>query len=116
MINRFKLRVLTTLIFVTTVVNTSFSQSESANLLASAKTPEITLNIFPNPNRGNFYITLQNSASQEAQLFSLDGRFIKTLYLVNGMNYIDILSMPAGIYVLEVGEGDLKENYKITVK
>lgn len=116
MINHLKLPVLTAFLIATTFATSSFSQSESTELLASTNSPEITLNIFPNPNRGNFYITLVNSDAQEAQLFTLDGRFIKTLHLVNGMNYIDMLAMPAGIYFLEVGEGDRKENYKITVK
>lgn len=116
MINRIKIPVVALLFFATTYTNPSFSQTNASDELAEAKAPEITINIFPNPNRGNFYITLVNCKAQEGQLFTLDGRFVKSLYLSNGLNYIDIQGIPAGIYFLEMGEGENKENYKITVK
>ena len=65
----------------------------------------IELNIFPNPNRGTFYITL----------YSMDGQLVKTIYLQSGLNYI-LLDVPAGIYFLRIGEGEEPEQFKIVIK
>ncbi|NOQ75088.1 MAG: T9SS type A sorting domain-containing protein [Crocinitomix sp.] len=77
--------------------------------------PDAELNIFPNPNRGTFYITVINEESYHSQLYAMDGRMIQTIHLKSGLNYIDV-NVPAGIYLLEVGEGDVKQQFKISVK
>jgi hypothetical protein len=76
---------------------------------------EVELNIFPNPNRGTFYITLVSEDSYYAQLYALDGRMVKTFYLQNGLNYISI-AIPSGFYILQLNEGEAKQNFRIQIK
>jgi len=107
--------ILSSLLFYLAVASHScFAQSDSANFQNKTPLPEIVVNIFPNPNRGIFYITLVNSEFHQAQLYSIDGRFIKMLSLQDGLNYIEI-ELPAGVYLLEIGEGETRSNYKIVV-
>lgn len=72
------------------------------------------LNIFPNPNRGTFYITVINNESYYAQLVAMDGSVIRTLKLQSGLNYISI-EAPAGMYVLRVRDGDNAQQFKIQI-
>lgn len=88
------------------MTNKAFSQSDST---------QIKLNIFPNPNNGTFYITVVDDASYQSELHAMDGRLVKTLYLESGLNYISI-DIPAGLYILKVGEGERSQNFKIEVK
>jgi hypothetical protein len=87
----------------------------SSNNKASAQldSNKIELNIFPNPNHGTFYITLQSEVSYYAKLYAMDGRLASTLYLQNGLNYISI-NIPPGIYLLTAGED--MEQFKIQIK
>lgn len=75
----------------------------------------IDLNIFPNPNRGEFYITVVNEDNYRSQLYAMDGQLVKNIYLRSGLNYIS-MDEPAGIYFLKVGEGEESERFKIVVK
>ncbi len=84
-------------------------------LSAQEVSTEIELNIFPNPNRGTFYITLVNDEPKTSQLFAMDGRLVKTFYLQSGLNYIS-LHTPPGIYLLKVGEEEVTQDFKISIK
>lgn len=75
----------------------------------------IELNIFPNPNRGDFYITVVNKENYKSQLYSADGKVVRTIFLSEGLNYIT-LDNPPGIYFLKVGEGEEQERFKIVIK
>ena len=106
MINSIKISVILSLLISFSFSNNAHSQEEKSH---------IDLNIFPNPNRGDFDITVINNDSYQSQLHAMDGRLVKTLYLESGLNYISI-DVPAGIYLLKVGEGVEQELFKITVK
>ena len=80
------------------------------------ETVPIELNIFPNPNRGTFYITMHSSEAYYAKLYALDGKLASTLYLQNGLNYISI-DVPSGLYILKVGEEEeVSQHFKIEIK
>ena len=78
-------------------------------------TNKAELNIFPNPSRGIFYITVIDDGSYQSQVRAMDGSLVKTLYLESGLNYIS-LQVPPGIYVLEVGTEEEQQNFRIVVK
>lgn len=82
--------------------------------IAQTDSNSIELNIFPNPNRGDFYITLIDHEACRSQLFSMDGKLVKTIYLQDGLNYISI-DAPEGMYILKVGEEE-QSIYKIALK
>lgn len=83
--------------------------------LSQSDTNNIELNIFPNPNRGNFYITLVNHDACRSQLYGMDGRLVKTIYLQRGLNYISI-EAPPGLYIMRVGIDKEVSSYKIEIK
>ena len=66
--------------------------------------------IFPNPTTGLLYLKLENEFFGERPLRIYDsiGRQVKTLPTLGDRTqfYIDISELPAGIYFLQVGEGD----------
>jgi len=82
---------------------------------AQRDSSQIDLNIFPNPNRGTFYITLVDHEPVYSKLYSMDGRLYKTLFLQEGLNYISI-DVPAGIYVLRIDEIGENQDFKITFR
>lgn len=91
-----------------------FALSMTNQVIGQTETDAIELNIFPNPNRGTFYITVVNNESYSAQLIAMDGAVIKTLNLQSGLNYISI-EAPAGMYILQVREGDKAAQFKIQI-
>lgn len=103
---RFKFPLILSLFLAVSISNKAAAQSDST---------EIKLNIFPNPNQGTFYITVVNDNSYESQLFSMDGRLVKTMYLQSGLNYISI-NVPAGVYILRLGKEDAQQDFKVVIK
>ncbi len=85
----------------------------SISSFAQRDSSQIELNIFPNPNKGTFYITLVKHEAVYSKLYSMDGRLYKTLYLQEGLNYISI-DVPAGIYILRIDEEGENQDFKIT--
>lgn len=83
--------------------------------VAQTDTSATELNIFPNPNRGTFYITLINKESSLSGLYGMDGRLVKTVYLQKGLNYFSVQS-PPGIYILKVGDGETSQQFKVIIK
>ena len=101
-----------TVLFVSLFIVLSVNSSAIAQTDTSAT---IELNIFPNPNRGTFYITLVKGEPQHSQLIGMDGRIVKTIYLQTGLNYVTI-DAPAGIYILQLGDGEQLQQFKIIKK
>ena len=101
----FKLPFFVSLFVVLSITNPAIAQADSS---------AIELNIFPNPNSGTFYITVINDESYQSRLYAMDGRLVKTMYLRSGLNYVSIQE-PAGVYLLEVGGGEMKEQFRIVV-
>jgi hypothetical protein len=62
-----------------------------------------TLSINLHPNPANNVLIIENfSEPTEATIFSIEGKRIKTVYLKNKINEIDISQLPEGIYVLKI--------------
>lgn len=95
------------ILFLLTFHNKTLAQLPDAS--------KIELNVFPNPNKGTFYITLISEKAYYAKLFSMDGKRVKTLYLENGLNYISI-DIPTGLYILKLDEADENQVFKINIK
>jgi hypothetical protein len=102
----FKFAFLLSLFFALTTTNDVAAQTDGG---------ELELNIFPNPNRGTFYITVINDANYSSELYSMDGRLVKSMHLQSGLNYYSV-QVPAGIYMLKIGEGEAIEEFKIVIK
>lgn len=102
----FKLNQLAAAFFVLSIVPNSNAQLDTNN---------IEINVFPNPNSGKFYITLVNEESYRAQLFSMDGRLVKTIYLTHGLNYVSV-DAPEGMYILRTGNNEAVKTSKIEIK
>ena len=58
------------------------------------------MNLYPNP--ANLQINIDNADMKAASvnLYAVDGRFIKLIKMHEGVNTIDVSSLPAGVYVL----------------
>lgn len=70
------------------------------------------VNVYPNPNNGNFYIETDNyNKISNISIEALDGRFIYNGTLLNKINEIK-LNIPNGVYILKVYE----ENGRNTVQ
>jgi hypothetical protein len=110
MIISYKTPLLLSLFLVLSCANQTIAQTDSTFAKEEAE-----LNIFPNPNRGTFYITVVNDEFYQSKLYAMDGRIVKTIYLKSGLNYVSV-NVPAGLYLLEVGEGDMKQQFKISIK
>ncbi|WP_178984617.1 beta strand repeat-containing protein [Winogradskyella helgolandensis] len=73
------------------------------------------LNLYPNPTKGQFNITIDNSVSGEikAEVTSLSGRIVKQVKLVNGTNSVDIRGMSAGVYIVNVFTEQGRVSHKV---
>lgn len=92
-----------------------FAVGNADQVAAQNDSSAIELNIFPNPSRGTFYVTVINEASYWSELYSMDGRLIKSKHLQSGLNYYTV-EEPAGMYILRVGKGVLRKEFKILIR
>ena len=97
------------------LLSLSFILLFSISSIAQRDTSQIELNIFPNPNKGTFYITLLDHESVYSKLYAMDGRLYKTLFLQEGLNYISI-DVPSGIYLLKIGEVESQQDFKVVIR
>ncbi|MFN8299192.1 MAG: YCF48-related protein [Chitinophagales bacterium] len=65
---------------------------------------EPVIAVYPNPAKSNLQVTGITGAMQ-AQVFSIDGRLVKELWLDKGENEIDISALSTGLYVLQLKSG-----------
>lgn len=105
MVFRLKIHFVSALLLLMAFSLNSYSQTDTA---------AIELNIFPNPNRGTFYITTIQDESYKAQLYTMNGELVKAIFLYSGLNYVNV-DAPAGIYFLEVQKGEIQERFKIVI-
>ena len=92
-----------------------FAITSTNQVAAQTDGNELELNIFPNPNRGNFYITVVNDDNYSSELYSMDRRLVKAMELKNGFNYYAV-QVTTGINLLKIGEGESIEEFKIVIK
>ena len=75
----------------------------NANATGYEKLTSETLELYPNPASSILTVN-NNTAINEANILSNDGRFIQKTILTVGKNSIDITSIENGIYILKVGD------------
>jgi hypothetical protein len=64
--------------------------------------PAADLNVFPNPASDTWHAQWGSNQEAEARLMNINGQVLQTFRLRPGTNAIDALTLPAGIYVLQV--------------
>ncbi|MCR9099516.1 MAG: DUF4465 domain-containing protein [bacterium] len=64
--------------------------------------PAAGLNVFPNPASDTWHVQWESDQEAEARLMNVNGQVLQTFRLLPGTNAIEALTLPAGIYVLQV--------------
>jgi len=90
----------------------------SSNQNIQMKTNESIVNIYPNPVVDVLNITIdaiEMKTLKHIKLFNIEGALIKDLAINNKVNNykIDMLNYQAGIYLLEIRNGDKFETFKV---
>lgn len=82
-------------------------------------TPEAIVEIFPNPNKGKFSLKinngLENSSQTKVELYSLEGKLLKTLNYSDHFTILDISEFGKGIYLLSVTNNNYQKVEKLIV-
>lgn len=70
-------------------------------LITSFNIPkEYDFNILPNP--ANDYFIIDNPHGEmKGHLYNVDGKYCKSINITNGRQFIDIVDLPAGIYIIK---------------
>lgn len=81
----------------------AFAWVKDSNVVLAVDTPEVNtkMNVYPNPTKGA--LTIQTTDKNPAQIFSQDGKLLKTVSLKEGKNETTIAELPNGLYILKVG-------------
>ena len=95
----------------------SFGNGMKMGLLTPTGIPEFKqeeqLNIYPNPSNGQFYIKLSKDAKPEQMfIFNMLGQQVKSMIISEGINEVNLLGIPAGVYFVRTGD----EVHKISVR
>ena len=93
--------------------NLSIELAQPANL--NDQTPQLDMNIYPNPGNGEMTLTVQSATDRPLNLKVMDafGKIIRNIELNEGtaFNYsLDLSGEPAGIYYLRLRSDDGEEN------
>ncbi|GJM32166.1 MAG: hypothetical protein DHS20C18_11670 [Saprospiraceae bacterium] len=79
-----------------------------------------TINIMPNPTRGQLQILLSNGAGNDLKvdLFSIDGRQLQQHEFENGQlnMQLNLTNYPAGVYLLRMTEGKASVSQRIVLQ
>lgn len=82
-------------------------------------TPEAIVEIFPNPNKGKFSLKinngLENSSQTKVELYSLEGKLLKTLNYSDHFTTLDISEFGKGIYLLSITNNNYQKVEKLIV-
>ncbi len=58
------------------------------------------MSLYPNPASQQINIDNGNMQAASVNLYAVDGRFIKLIKMHEGLNTLDVSSLPAGVYIL----------------
>ncbi|NNF01616.1 MAG: HYR domain-containing protein [Bacteroidia bacterium] len=99
------------------------SEVDTFNMISNSKTiqqnniaSDITVDVYPNPMNGEFYISVENTASFNVKVYDMIQHEIYSTELDNsfGMEHkIDISDQPAGVYIIEIVSGEFKMIQKV---
>ncbi len=71
----------------------------------------------PNPvSNGNFTLTIEKAMPSEVTIFNVNGQIVKSQYIDNQINVINIESLESGIYFVEVRNNNGKVVKKLVIK
>jgi len=76
----------------------------------------LTVKVFPNPSQGYFKVDLVTQESGTLNLYGYDGRKVKTMNLVGGINQVDVEGEPAGVYIVEIIAGEERTTEKLIIR
>ncbi len=76
------------------------------------------LRVFPNPVHSELTVLLPDNTEEAttAQLFGPAGQLLRVMRLQKGANLLDVSGMPAGVYTLQVSDGQGRSFEKIVVQ
>lgn len=73
--------------------------------------------VSPNPvSNGNFTLTIEKAMPSEVTIFNVNGQIVKSQYIDNQINVINIESLESGIYFVEVRNNNGKVVKKLVIK
>lgn len=78
--------------------------------------PPVSINIYPNPTTNMINISADENVDLNGQtihLISTTGRIVMQQKLSSGRTQINVSSLSAGIYILQLGEGVNKKTFKL---
>lgn len=74
-----------------------------------------SINIFPNPNNGNFVLELSSTKKQLLQVFDVTGKLMFTEFIQNGKTTIDAGNLAQGVYNLCISDNEQKINKRLVI-
>jgi len=92
--------------FVTQNVQTCLGISANASSISG-------LNVYPNPNNGEFTVELNNGLNKTVELMDVTGRVLSLQTSGNGKMIINIDNFSNGVYYIKVKSGNAVEVLKI---
>ena len=75
-----------------------------------------SIRIFPNPSRGEFFISLNSSDKYLLHIYNVSGELVFTQAISSGSQKIDISTYPKGMYLLQISDGENVLNKKIVLE
>lgn len=87
----------------------AFTWVKDSNIVlgtSEAKSTQKNLTLYPNPTNGPLSLTAENKS--EVQVYSIDGKILKTLQVQKGQNEISISELPKGVYFIKTATESAK--------
>jgi Secretion system C-terminal sorting domain len=88
-------------------------------ILAIMPTPTLSIKLYPNPNKGVFWVELpENSGKWQMEVFDIQGRQVLRKKHISGLKNRESMEIksPSGIYFLKVSNNDLIRIIKFVVE
>lgn len=67
--------------------------------------PELNSKIYPNPANQQFQITGNNHVFRSLEIYSIDGRLLKSVGLTSQHTSVDVSDLTSGIYLVRINKG-----------
>jgi hypothetical protein len=84
-----------------------------AELLSKAN-----VSMYPNPTRGNLYININDykAESVKMEISNTRGQVVMTKDILKSVNVFDLSSLPKGLYIVDLSNGNIKYSRKIVIE
>ncbi|WP_160139181.1 T9SS type A sorting domain-containing protein [Chryseobacterium sp. c4a] len=87
----------------------AFTWVKDSNIVlgtSETKSTQKNLTLYPNPTNGPLSLKAENNS--EAQVYSVDGKMLKTVQVQKGLNEISIAELPKGVYFIKTATESTK--------